>query len=97
MTSSTTPSMLWNSCWTPSILDRADCGALDGTQQHAAEGIADGVAVTGFEGLGDELGVGRAGAFLNLGELAGQFELSEAFGHGGSFFVEIVRGEPGRA
>jgi len=64
-------------------LDRADGGALDGAQEHAAEGIADGVTVAGLEGLGDELGVSRAGAFLNLGEFVGQFELSEAFGHGG--------------
>ena len=63
-------------------LDRRDGGALDGAEEHAAEGVADGVAVTGLEGLGDELGVGRRGAFLDFGELAGEFELSETFGHG---------------
>jgi len=77
--------------------DRADRGALDGTQQHAAEGIADGVSVTGLERLGDEFGVSRAGAFFNLGELAGQFEFSEAFGMAGDIFIGIVRGKPARA
>jgi hypothetical protein len=82
VTSSTTPSMLWNSWLTPSILIDEDGGTLDGAEQHAAEGVADGVAVAGLEGLGDELGVGRRGAFLDLGELVGEFELSETFGHG---------------
>ena len=67
----------------PRDLDRRDGGALDGAEEHAAEGVADGVAVAGLEGLGDELRVGGRGALLDLGKLAGQFELSEAFGHGG--------------
>jgi hypothetical protein len=40
------------------------------------------VAVAGFERFGDELAVSRRGAFFDLGELGGKFELSEAFGHG---------------
>ena len=63
--------------------DRGDSGTLDRAQKNATQRIADGVSITGFEGLGDELGVGWRGAFLNLGEFIGQFELSEAFGHGG--------------
>ena len=43
---------------------------------------ADGVAIAGLEGLGDEFGVGRRGAFLDLGELIGEFELSETIWHG---------------
>jgi len=66
----------------PVDLDRRDGGALDGAEEDAAEGVADGVAIAGLEGLGDELGVGRAGAFLDFGELGGEFELSETFGHG---------------
>ena len=66
----------------PVDLDRGDGRALDRAEEHAPERIADRVAVTRFEGLRDELGVGRRGAFLNLGEFGGKFELSEAFGHG---------------
>jgi hypothetical protein len=46
------------------------------------------MAVAGLEGLGNELGVSRAGTFLNLGELVGQFKFSEAFGHGRRF-IEV--------
>ena len=66
----------------PVDLDRGDGGTLDGAEEHAAERVADGVAIARFKGLGDELGVGRRGAFLDLGELVGEFEFSEAFGHG---------------
>ncbi len=63
-------------------LDRADGAALDGAEQHAAEGIADRVAITGLEGLGDELGVRGGRTLFNLRELGGNFELSETLGHG---------------
>src|SRR5690606_19265676 len=62
--------------------DRDNGGAFDRAAQDATEGVADGVTVTGLEGLGDELAVGGGGAFLHLRELVGEFELTEAFGHG---------------
>ena len=42
-------------------LDRGDGSALERRKQHAAERVADGVAVAGFKRLGDELGVGFCG------------------------------------
>ena len=79
-------------------LDGTDGGAFDGTEQHPAKGVADGVPVAGLKGLGDELGVSWAGAFLNLGEFIGKFELSEAFGHGRRLFrLKSSGGKPGRA
>jgi hypothetical protein len=66
----------------PVDLDRGDGGPLDRAQEHAAQRVADGVAVARFKGLGDELGVGRRGAVLDLGEFGGEFEFSEAFWHG---------------
>ena len=41
------------------------------------------MAVSGLEGLRDEFRVGGRGAFLDLRELAWEFELTEAFWHGG--------------
>ena len=64
-------------------LDGGDRRALDRAKQHPAQRVADGVAVAGLKGLGDKLRIGGRGALLNLRELAGQFELSEAFWHGG--------------
>jgi hypothetical protein len=46
------------------------------------------VSVAGFERLGDELGVGGGGAFLDFGELVRELELSKAFGHGGGRMSE---------
>ena len=66
-------------------LNRRDGGTFDGTEEDAAKRIADRMSITGLEGLGDKLGVGRRSAVFNFGELAGQFELSEAFGHGWEF------------
>ena len=63
--------------------DRRDGGTLNRAQENATQGIADGVTIAGLKGLSDELGVGRRGAVLHLGEFIGQFELSEAFWHGG--------------
>jgi hypothetical protein len=40
------------------------------------------VAIAGLEWLSDEFCVGWRSAFLDFCELAGEFELSEAFGHG---------------
>jgi hypothetical protein len=43
------------------------------------------MTVTGLERLSDELGVSRRSAFFDLGQFAGQFELSETFWHGWEF------------
>jgi hypothetical protein len=40
------------------------------------------MSITSLERLGDKLGVGIGGTLLNLSELGGNFELSEALGHG---------------
>ena len=66
-------------------LDRRDSGTLHGTEEDAAKRITDRMSITGLEGLGNELGVGRRSAVFDFGELAGEFELSEAFGHGWEF------------
>ena len=42
-------------------LDRGDGRAFERAEEHAAEGVPDGVAVTAFKGLGDELGEGFGG------------------------------------
>jgi hypothetical protein len=61
VTSSTTPGRLENSCCTPAM-HGGDGGAFQRGKEDAAEGVADGVAVSTFvEGLGDELGVGIGG------------------------------------
>ena len=57
-------------------LDGGDGGAFQGGKQHAAEGVADGMAVTGFKGLGDELGVGFGGGCVFFGQPLGHFETS---------------------
>lgn len=72
----------------PLNLDRGDSTAFDGAEEDTAEGIADRVAEAGLERLGDELGVGRRGAFFDLGELGREFEFSEAFGHGSEDVVK---------
>ena len=66
-------------------LDRRDGGAFDGAEEDAAKRVADRMSITSLERLGDELGVGRRSAVLDFGELAWEFELSEAFGHGWEF------------
>ena len=55
-------------------LDGGDGRALERGVEHAPERIADGVAVTGLEGLRDELGVSVSAAVLVLGEGLGHFE-----------------------
>ena len=45
----------------PVDFDRGDGGAFQGGKQHAAERVANGMAVTGFKRLGNELGVGIGG------------------------------------
>jgi hypothetical protein len=63
--------------------DRGNGGTLDRTQENPTQRIPDGMAVSGLERFSDEFSVGRRGAFLDLGELGGEFELSETFWHGG--------------
>ena len=57
-------------------LDGGDGGAFQGGEEHAAQGVADGVAVAGFKGLGDELGVGFGGGCVFLDQPLGHFETS---------------------
>ena len=51
-----------------------DGGAFERGKEHAAERIADRVAVAGLEGFGDELGVGFSGRRLVLDEGLGHFK-----------------------
>ena len=53
---------------------RGDGGAFERREQHAAERIADRVAVAGFKGLGDEFGVGFCGRRLVFDEGLGHFK-----------------------
>jgi hypothetical protein len=66
-------------------LDGGNGGTFNRAEENTTQRIADRVTVTGLERLSDELGIGRRRAFLDLGEFAGQFELSETFGPGGEF------------
>jgi len=66
-------------------LDGGDGSALDGAEEDATQRIADGVAVAGLERLGDELGVGRRGALLDFGELAGSSNFPRRLGMAGEF------------
>jgi hypothetical protein len=45
-------------------LDGGDGRAFERGEQHAAQRVADGVAVTGFKRVGDEFGVGFRGGLL---------------------------------
>ena len=54
--------------------DRSDGGPLQGGEQDPAEGVADGVPVSAFERLGDELGVGGGGGVLVLHEAVRDLE-----------------------
>ena len=60
----------------PVNLDGADGGAFQGGKQHAAERVANGMAVTGFKRFGDELGVGIGGGCIFFGQPLGHFEAS---------------------
>ena len=57
-------------------LDGADGGAFQRGEEDAAERIADGMAVSGFKGFGDEFGVGFRGGGLFLGQPLGHFKTS---------------------
>ncbi len=76
VTSSTTPSIGGELVHRAVDLDGGDGGAFQRGEQHAAQRVADGVAVTGFKRLGDELGVGFGGGCLFLGQPLGHFETS---------------------
>jgi hypothetical protein len=49
-------------------------GAFNGTEQHAAERVANGVTVAGFKGLGDEFGVSISARRFVFDERLGHFE-----------------------
>ena len=74
VTSSTTPGKGGEFVLRPGDLDRGDGSAFERGEQDAAQGIADGVAVAGFEGLGDELGVGFSGRALVFDERLRHFK-----------------------
>ena len=76
VTSSTTPSTAAEFVLGAVDLDGGDGGAFQRGEEDAAQGVADGVAVTGFKGLGDEFGVGFCGGGLLLGQPLGHFETS---------------------
>ena len=64
-----------------------DRGALERGQQHAAQGVADGAAVAGLEGLGDELGIGRGGRGFVLDDELGHLEPVQSGTH--VFFLPV--------
>ena len=66
VTSSTTPGQGGELVLRAGDFYRGDGRAFEGGKQHAAEGVADGVAVAGFKRLGDEFGVGICGRALVL-------------------------------
>ncbi len=57
--------------------DGSDGRAFQGGKENAAEGVADGVAVSALEWLGDELGVGIGGGFLVADEAVRELETSK--------------------
>ena len=57
-------------------LDGGDGRAFERGEQHAAQRVADGVAVAGFKRFGDEFGVGFGGGCLFFGQPLGHFETS---------------------
>ena len=62
-------------------LDGGDGRAFERGEQHAAQRVADGVAVTGFKRFGDEFGVGVGGGCFFLVQPLGHFETSETNWH----------------
>ena len=61
VTSSTTPGQSGELVLCAGDFHSGDGGAFQRRKQHAAQRIADGVAVAGLKRLGDELGVGLSG------------------------------------
>ena len=57
--------------------DGSDGCTLQRGKEHATEGVADGVAVSALEWLGDELGVGIGGGVLVANEAVRELETSE--------------------
>jgi hypothetical protein len=60
-------------------LHGGDGGAFQGGEEDAAEGVANGVAVTFIEGFGDELGVGFGCRGLVFDKAAGHLESSKTY------------------
>ena len=62
-------------------LDAGDGGAFQRGEQHAAQRVAEGMAVAGLEGFGDELGVIALGYGFVFRQTIGHFETTEADWH----------------
>jgi hypothetical protein len=73
-------------------LDAGDGGAFQRGEEDAAQGVAEGVTVTGFKGFGDELGVVAFGDGFVFRQTIGHFETTEADRH-----LFLLAGLPGAA
>jgi len=62
-------------------LDAGDGGAFQRGEEHAAQGVAEGVSVTGFKGFGNKLGVVALGGGFVFGQTIRHFETTEADRH----------------
>ena len=87
VTSSTTPGRRVEFVVGAVDLHGGDGGAFEGAEQHAAKRVADGVAVTGLEGLGDEFGVGICGVTSSLTSV---FGISKRPKRTGIFFLGSI-------
>jgi hypothetical protein len=70
--------------------DGTDAGTFERAEEHAAQGIADGVAVTDFKRFGDELGVRGCGAGFLADQALGHFETTETDWHGYFLLMDWV-------
>ena len=76
-------------------LDRGDGGTFERGEEHAAERVADGVAVAGLEGFRGEFRVGVGGSLLILDERLGHFETSKTNWHNVGWY-DVSPGFPWR-
>jgi hypothetical protein len=60
---------------------RGDRGPLEGAEKHSAEGVSDGVPVSGLKRLGDKAGIGFRGSGLVFDESFRHFEPTETNRH----------------
>ena len=68
-------------------LHRSDGGTFQGGEEHAADGVSEGMAVTFVKRLGDELSVGLGGRGLVFDETVRHFESGETSWHVGEYVV----------